>query len=598
MREYTTPALPQPLTDATLTERLFHHAHHRADDTALVYRSAETSHAMSWAEFAAKVTAVAKGFIAAGIGHGDTVGLWSATRYEWTICDYALWHIGAITVPIHDTATRTQMAHIVADSQLQAIVVDTAEAVSELEKLPHRPGKMWVLAQDGLAQLERAGADVPSERLVARHGAVSQADLATIIYTSGTTGTPKGCMLSHANLLHELQLATAALPELFSAADAATLLFLPLSHVMARIVQVGSIQAGIKLGFGQDITRLDEDLAWFQPSFILGVPRIFERIFNTASLLAEASGQGRAFNRAVTTAIAYSRSLDVGRTPFRLKARHRYYDQRFYHGLRSVLGGRCRFAISGGAPLGDRLGHFFRGIGVTILEGYGSTETTAAVTVNRPGEQKIGSVGRPLPGTTIRIAATGEVLVRGPQVFQGYFGDEAATRELLSPDGWLHTGDIGEIDAEGFLTITGRAQELMITASGKHIAPTTLEDQLRSYPLVDQCLVVGDQRPFVVALITLDTDMLLQWAQHHGHKPHVSSLRRHPQVYAEIDAAVAEVNANVSQAESIRKFLILPDVWTEEAGQLTPSLKVKRAVLMRQYVDEIETLYTHQVPFN
>ncbi len=398
-------------------------------------------------------------------------------------------------------------------------------------------------------------------------------------------------MLTHGNFMFELGSALADLPELFEGEDASTLLFLPLAHVFARIIQVGCVKAGVRLGHSADIKTLVADLGEFRPSFILAVPRVFEKVFNTASQRAAVDGRGAIFDRAASTAIAYSRSLDRGRTGPLLRARHLLFDRLVYAKLRAALGGRCAYAVSGGAPLGERLGHFYRGIGVSILEGYGLTETTAAITANRPGAQRIGTVGQPLGGTTIRVADDGELLVQGGQVMRGYWRNDAGTAEMIDAAGWLHTGDLGEIDDEGFVRVTGRKKEILVTAGGKNVAPAPLEDRVRAHHLVSQCMVVGDGRPFIAALVTLDPEAVALWAQHHGKPTDPAALTDDPDLLAEIQSAVDDANSLVSQAEAVRKFAVLPDDWTEEDGHLTPSLKLKRSFVERVVRDDIDRLY-------
>ena len=429
-----------------------------------------------------------------------------------------------------------------------------------------------------------------------RAAAAGAADLATVIYTSGTTGRPKGCELTHENLLADVRNAfLGPLTLVTEITDPGTLLFLPLAHVFARIIQVGCIEGGIVLGHCGDLTALLPALAAFRPTFILAVPRVFEKVYNTAEQKAVSEKKGAIFGRAADAAIAYSRALDApGRLSFGLRAQHALFDRLVYGKLRAALGGRAQYAVSGGAALSERLCHFFRGIGVTVLEGYGLTETTAAATVNRPDRNKIGTVGQPLPGVGIKIADDGEILISGKNVFPGYWRNEAATKEAFAEDGWLATGDVGELDEEGFLKITGRKKEMIVTAGGKNVAPAVLEDRLRSHALISQCMVVGDGKPFIAALITLDPEALGPWKERHG-KPAdatVAALRDDPELVAEVQTAVDDANQAVSRAESIRKFRILDTDFTQEAGQLTVKLGIRRSVLLKDFAADIDALYS------
>ena len=598
MREFSSPPTMAVPTTGNLTDDVLRHARETPD--AVLFSRREGGPGSAWSEVSAarfhdEVVAVAKGLVAAGVEPGDRVALLSKTRYEWTLVDYAIWFAGAVTVPVYETSSAEQVSWILRDSGARAAVVEgpdhTARVASVregLDELHH----VWSFADNAVDVLRRLGEDVPDADLEARRAALGPHDLATIIYTSGTTGSPKGCMITHGNFMVELGTATEELHELFAEEDAATLLFLPLAHVFARIIQIGCVRSGVRMAHSADITTLVADLQEFRPSFVLGVPRVFEKVFNTASQRATADGRGKVFDRAAEVAIAYSRGLDRGRPSVAVRAQHAVFSRLVYGKLREALGGRCRYAISGGAPLGERLGHFYRGIGLTVLEGYGLTETTAALTVNLPEAQKIGTVGRPLPGASVRVADDGELLCRGGQVFVGYWHAEEATAEALESDGWFHTGDVGEIDDEGFVRVTGRKKEILVTAGGKNVAPTVLEDRLRAHPLVSQCMVVGDGQPFIAALVTLDEDALATWAETQGKKSaRARDLLEDADLLAEIQRGVDDANAAVSQAESIRKFRLLPHDWTEEAGQLTPSLKLKRAVVMRQLRDEVAALY-------
>lgn len=595
MREYSTPQTVSIPTGGSLTDDVVRNA---AEAPEAVQFSRPDG-AQGWtdvtcATFLSEVSDVAKGLMAAGIEAGDRVAVISRTRYEWTLLDYAIWFAGAATVPIYESSSQEQVEWILSDSGARAVVVedderrDRVEAVrAALPELAH----VWVIEDDAVAELGRLGDAITDEELESRRAGVGPTSLATLIYTSGTTGRPKGCMLTHDNFQHELCVAIEELEGLFDAAGASTLLFLPLAHVFARIIQVGCVKSRTRMGHSADIKNLLPQLGTFRPTFILAVPRVFEKVFNTASQRATADGKGKIFDRAAEAAIAYSRALDGGRVPLRVRAQHTLFSRLVYGRLRTALGGRCEFAVSGGAPLGERLGHFYRGIGVNVLEGYGLTETTAALTVNLPRAQKVGTVGRPLPGTAVRIADDGELLFRGGQVFSGYWENAEATAEALDADGWFHTGDVGEVDDEGFVRITGRKKEILVTAGGKNVAPAVLEDRVRASALVSQCLVVGDGQPFIGALVTIDEEAFPAWAEQHGKSGRVSDLVDDEDLRAEIQAAVDDANKAVSRAEAIRKFTILPLDWTEEGGQVTPSLKLKRNVVLRENRAEIDALY-------
>jgi long-chain acyl-CoA synthetase len=595
VREYFSPLTVDLPTTGNLTDDVVFNGREHPDDVSFGRRTAVGWTDVTAAEFLAEVTRVAKGLVGSGIGEGDRVALLSRTRYEWTLLDYAIWFAGAVTVPLYETSSPDQIAWILSDSGATAIVVESADHAAKVEEADADPiDRVWVLDDGAVDDLTALGAHVSDEELEVRRAAATPETTATLIYTSGTTGHPKGCVITHGNFMFELGVAVDELHELFEGEDASTLLFLPLAHVFARIIQIGAVKARARLGHSGDAKDLMTDLATFEPSFVLAVPRVFEKVFNTASQRAAADGRGRVFDLAANTAIAYSKALDSGRPGPLLRARHAAFDRLVYGRLREALGGRCRFAVSGGAPLGERLGHFYRGIGLVVLEGYGLTETSGAVTANRPELTKIGTVGLPLPGTTIRVADDGEVLVRGGQVFHGYWNNREATEEVLTPNGWLSTGDLGEIDDEGFLRITGRKKEIIVTAGGKNVSPTLLEDRIRAHPLVSQCMVVGDGEPFIAALVTIDQEAFDAWAELRGKSGDLSDLLEDPELRAEVQTAVDQANKAVSQAESVRKFRILPDDWTEESGQLTPSLKLRRGVVLRERGEDVDALYGRQ----
>ncbi|HEY6932984.1 MAG TPA: AMP-dependent synthetase/ligase [Marmoricola sp.] len=594
MREYSTPLQVAVPTTGNLTDDVVSNGADHPEAVVFSRRTGDGWVDVTAAEFLAEVRAVAKGLVAAGVEPGDRVALISKTRYEWTLLDYAIWFAGAATVPIYETSSADQIEWILADSGTRAVLAESPEHMSRIKSVRERLADLhhvWSIEDNAVEVLKTLGDDISDSALETRRTTAQPDDIATLIYTSGTTGRPKGCVLTHGNFMFELCVAVHELEKLFDTEGASTLLFLPLAHVFARIIQVGCVKARVRMGHSCDIKGLLDDFAVFRPTFILAVPRVFEKVYNTASQRAAAEGRGRIFDHAAEVAIAWSRSQEQGRTGLLLKARHAVFDRLVYARLRAALGGSCGYAVSGGAPLGDRLGHFYRGIGVNVLEGYGLTETTAALTVNLPGEQKVGTVGRPLPGTAVRVAEDGELLFQGGQVFDRYWHNDEATAEAKEAEGWFHTGDVGEIDADGFVRITGRKKEILVTAGGKNVAPAVLEDRLRAHLLVDQCMVVGDGQPFIAALITLDPETLPTWAEQHGKRGGVDQLLDDPDLRAELDAAVEEANKAVSKAESIRKYAVLPSQWTEEGGQLTPSLKLKRNVVMREHRDDVDALY-------
>ena len=549
-------------------------------------------------QFADEVRATAKGLIAAGIAPGDRVALMSHTRYEWTLLDYSLWSVGAVVVPIYETSSAEQAEWILSDSAARAVFVETdgfeqmiAAMRDRLPALEH----LWRLREE-LDKLTAAGGDVSDETAAERAKSASAADLATVIYTSGTTGRPKGCELTHENLLSVIRNTfMGPLAAVHSVSGASTLLFLPLAHVFARVIEIGCLESGIVLGHCDDMANLLPELASFQPSFVLAVPRVFEKVYNGAEAKATADGRGKIFARAAATAVAYSEALDSASGPgLRLRAEHALFDRLVYNKLRAALGGRATLAISGGAALAPRLGHFFRGVGVAVLEGYGLTETSAPVSVNRPDRQKIGTVGLPLPGVAVRIADDGEVLVRGKSIFPGYWHNDEATKEAFTTGGWYATGDLGELDDEGFLSITGRKKEIIVTAAGKNVAPAVLEDRMRMHALISQCMVVGDGRPFIGVLVTIDPEAFGPWKARHG-KPAdatVADLRDDPDLRAEIQEAVDDANKAVSHAEAIKKFRILDVDFTQEDGHLSAKLGIKRSVLAKEFASEIDALYS------
>ena len=599
MTDSSTPA--RPATAAHLVEVLHDTARRDPHRPLFGRREGGGWVDVSAQQFREEVDAVAKGFVASGVEVGDRVGIMAKTRYEWTLCDFALWSIAAIPVPIYETSSVDQVEWILADSQAVGCVVETKAHAWRLGVVRDRVPAvkhLWQLegteGPTAIEQLKAAGREVADDELVRRQAVLGPNVIATLIYTSGTTGRPKGCMLTHGNFVAECSSALVTLPELFEG-DASTLLFLPLAHVFGRMIQVAMVMKGAKLSHS-DPARLVKDLAAVQPTFVLSVPQVFEKIYETARRKATADGRGAIFEKAAQTAIDYSRALDHGRPGPLLALRHAVFDRLVYTKLRAAFGGRADLAISGGAPLGERLAHFFRGIGVTVLEGYGLTETTAAAAVNTLEHQRIGTVGRALDGFEIRIGADGEVLLRGGHVFGGYWDDTEATSSVLDAEGWLHTGDLGTLDGEGYLTITGRLKEIIVTAGGKNVAPAQLEDVIRAHPIVSQAMVVGDQRSFVAALVTLDEESLEQWLADQGRdRRSVADVTLDEQVRAAVQSAVDAANATVSSAEQIRRFAILPVAWTEDSGHLTPTMKLKRNKVLEDFSREVEALYASRV---
>ena len=556
---------------------------------------------MSARAFHDQVRQVAAGLAARGLGPGDAIGIMAHTSYEWTLIDFAAWDAGLVVVPIYETSSAEQARWIITDAAVRLVVVEdaametvlttlaaTAPELDELQVLSIAKGAVTDLMAAGASADSAADAD-----LDARSARLRSTDLATIVYTSGTTGRPKGVELTHGNLIHLSVNAVAHVPEVLQAPEVRALLFLPLAHVLGRFVEIAVIcsPAGV-LGHTPDVKNLVTDLASFRPTFVIAVPRVFEKIYNAADARSAGARQ-KVFRLAAKTAIAYSRALDTPDGPSRgLRAQRAVFDRLVFSTLRGLLGGRVAHVISGGGPLGERLGHFYRGAGVTVLEGYGLTETAAPCTVNLPAATRIGSVGRPLPSISVRLDEDGEILIKGIGLFRGYHNNPAATAEALD-DGWLRSGDLGSLDDDGFLRITGRKKELIVTAGGKNVAPAVLEDRLRGHPLVSQVLVVGDGRPCIGALITLDAEMLPLWLAGHGLEDmDPVEAASDPRVRAALERAVARANEAVSRAESIRTFTVLPGDFTVANGLLTPSLKVRRAQAQERFAEEIDALYT------
>jgi long-chain acyl-CoA synthetase len=596
VREFTTPVKVEIPSDARLTDKVFERATEAPNATMFRRQVDGRWRDVTARQFRDEVVELAKGLMAAGIEAGDRVALMSRTRYEWTLADYAIWTAGAVTVTIYDSSSPDQIEWILSNSGSKALIVEgpehaerAAQVTPKIDAVQHT----WQIDGGGLTDLAASGSEIGDEAVEERRTSRNADDLATIIYTSGTTGNPKGCELSHKNILHVLRNAHAEqLKQLYTRENRRTLLFLPIAHSFGRIVQVGCVENDTPMGHFPTVgPELIDALGEFKPTFILGVPRVFERVYNKAEQNAIAGGKEKIFKKAADTAIAYSKSLDEGGPNLTLRLKHKLFSKLVYKKILDRIGGECEYAISGGSALGSRLGHFFRGIGLTVLEGYGLTETSAPSTANSPENCKIGTVGTPLPGVSIKIAEDGEVLIKGDHIMRGYWDNEKATGEAFDSEGWYLSGDIGELDEDGFLKITDRKKEIIVTAGGKNVAPAVLEDKLRAHALISQCMVVGDDRKFISALITLDPEAVEFWKQQHNKSGDLEELLEDPDLNKTVQEAVDQANKSVSQAESVRKFTILPVDFTVEEGHLTPSMKIKRRVITSQFAEEIEKLY-------
>ena len=599
MREISVPAAYAVKPGDNATDDVFTNAQNWPGTVGLKRRVNGIWTPVTWREFAGQVSEIAAGFIAAGIRPGDRVGLMSRTRFEWTLLDYAILAAGGVVVPIYPTSSLEQVEWILGDSGAVAVVVETDDHAkmidTALARLPVLT-RMWEIdgsRYGGLCDIKACGEHVTAEQVEERRKIRGASDLAEIVYTSGTTGRPKGCMLSHGNIVANARncMQNDGFATVFNEHHS-TLLFLPLAHSYAQVIQYGAIYSRTVLGL-VDMADAAAELPAYRPTAVLSVPRLWEKAYNSAKHKAMAEGHGKIFSRAEATAIAYSQAMETGGPGLTLRLEHALFDRLVYAKIRAALGGQVQYAWSAAAPLGSRLGHFFRGCGINVLEGYGLTETSPATNINTPDAQKIGTVGRPIPGCTIRIAPDDEVLVKGHMVFQGYWNNQTATKEMIDEDGWLHTGDIGALDDDGFLTITGRKKDLIITAAGKNVAPAVLEDRLRAHWLVSECLVVGDAKPYIAVLVALDQETFVQWKADNG-KPApatVTDLRRDRDLREEIQAAVDDANKAVSHAEAIKRFAILTEGFTEAGGQLTPTQKVRRNIVMQQHATLIAALY-------
>nr|WP_243752182.1 AMP-dependent synthetase/ligase [Leucobacter weissii] len=548
-------------------------------------------------EFRARVVEVAKGLVAAGVQPGDRIAFVCKTSFEWTLIDFALHYAGAVMVPVYETSSALQLHWVLEDSRVRGVITESGDHAARLDEIRDEVEGLefaWRLDRGALAEFVAGGAEVPDAEIERRRSIAVATDVATLIYTSGSTGRPKGVVLTHANFVDLSRNSAAALGSVVNEPGASTLLFVTLAHVYARFISVLAVHAGVRVGHQPDTTKLLPSLGSFSPTFLLAVPRVFEKVYNSAEQKAEAGGKGRIFRAAAGTAVKHSEHVMAGsRVPLLLSLKFKLFDRLVFSTLRTAMGGRVKYAVSGSAPLSHYLGHFYQSLGIKVLEGYGLTETTAPVSVNLPDKFKIGTVGPALPGQSLRIAEDGEVEVKGTAVFKEYWQNPSETAAVFTEDGYFRTGDLGALDDDGYLTITGRKKEIIVTAGGKNVAPAGLEDPIRAFPLIGQIVVVGDQKPFIAALITLDTEMLPTWLKNQGHDEHMTleEAAAHPAVIAEVQRAVDHGNAHVSRAESIRKWVILPTEFTEASGHLTPKMSIKRDNILRDYAGEIAKIY-------
>ncbi|HEY9309159.1 MAG TPA: long-chain fatty acid--CoA ligase [Microbacterium sp.] len=601
MVQFEVPAIVPADPQANITDLLVERVKATPDRALFAVPDGEGWRDITAAEFQKQVIALAKGFVAGGIEPGDKVGFIARTTYDWTLVDFALFYAGAVMVPIYETSSTAQIAWNLTDSGAIALITESpehtarfAEARDELPLIR----SAWEMHSGDLDRLIAEGAGVTDDEIERRRNIANGADIATLIYTSGSTGRPKGCVLTHSNFVELTRNATLSNQEVFATPGASTLLFITTAHVFARFISILDIHAGVKTGHQPDTKQLLPALGSFKPTFLLAVPRVFEKVYNSAEQKAEAGGKGKIFRAAAHTAVEHSRLKQEGKkVPLGTKIKFALFDRLVYSKLRTAMGGNIAFAVSGSAPLGPRLGHFFHSLGVTILEGYGLTETTAPATVNQARKSKIGTVGPVIPGVSIRLGDDGEIQVRGVNVFKEYWRNPEATADAFDGD-WFKTGDIGAFDDEGFLTITGRKKEIIVTAGGKNVAPAALEDPIRANPIVGQVVVVGDQKPFIAALVTLDPEMLPTWLANNSLPADMSlaDAAKNDAVRAEVQRAIDRANTSVSRAESIRKFTILPSEWTEASGHLTPKMSIKRNVILADFAGDIEEIYA--VPVN
>lgn len=597
MKQFDVPALVEADPNANTTDLLVERVAATPNNALFAIPTADGGWKdVTASEFHGQVVALAKGLVAAGVEPGDKIGLMAKTRYEWTLIDFATWFAGAVLVPIYETSAPSQILWNLTDSGATGIITENADHFARFDEIrADVPDvrNVWQIDLGDLDKLVASGTKIKDEEIERRRKLAKGSDLATLIYTSGSTGKPKGCVITHSNFVELTRNAQRAIPEVVNP-ESSTLLFITLAHIFARFISVLAVVGGVKVGHQPDTKLLLPSMGSFKPTFLLAVPRVFEKVYNSSEQKAETGGKGKIFRKAADVAIAHSKAVDAGHVPLGLKLQFALFDRLVLSKIRAALGGRVKYAVSGSAPLGLRLGHFYRSLGLTILEGYGLTETTAPVSVNVPSNFKIGKVGPPLPGNSVRIADDGEIQVKGVCVFDGYWKNDKATKETFDGE-WFKTGDIGTIDEDGYLEITGRKKEIIVTAGGKNVAPAALEDPIRANPIIGQVIVVGDQKPYISALVTLDEEMLPTWLKNNGLEDMPQNeAAKHPTVLAEVQRAVDAANAKVSRAESIRKFRVLDADLTEASGHLTPKLSIKRHIIVQDFATEIESMYSEQ----
>ncbi len=600
MAQFDIPAIVPADPEANITDLLVKRVEKTPNLALFSVPEGEGWRDISASQFQSEVIALAKGFAAAGIQPGEKVGFIARTTYDWTLVDFALFYAGAVMVPIYETSSPAQIQWIMEDSGAIALIAESAEhfgRIKEVRKKLPLVRDIWQMHEGALATLVKKGKDISDSEIERRRNLAVGSDIATLIYTSGSTGRPKGCVLTHSNFVELVRNSAKALDVVVTTPGASTVLFITTAHVFARFISILDVHAGVRTGHQPDTKQLLPALGSFKPTFLLAVPRVFEKVYNSAEQKAEAGGKGKIFRAAAAAAIEHSQLEEAGKKiPLGLKIKFALFDKLVFAKLRAAMGGNVSYAVSGSAPLGPRLGHFFHSLGIVILEGYGLTETTAPATVNLADKSKIGTVGPALPGTGIRIAEDGEIELRGINVFKEYWRNPEATAASFNGE-WFKTGDLGVLDADGFLTVTGRKKEIIVTAGGKNVAPAALEDPVRANPIVGQIVVVGDKRPFISALVTLDIEMLPTWLANNGLPADMSlaDAAKNEAVHAEVQSAIDRANKTVSRAESIRKFTILDSEWTEASGHLTPKMSIKRNVILDDFADEINAIYDEPV---